>query len=415
MVGILLAPSVSALTAAHAAAAPVEPFVAKLGTPSFLGAPGLGAVLASPQGTAGAVEIEVLAFASNDAVDEAAALTDAFRHAVVAVDGIYDNGKSHALEAVALTAGCDDPMAQACGPKLANEIKHDKFVYGTVKKSPPGKLTATLAYYSGGQVKQVVKTYDGGPVAKDGASPELKKIALDALYQLTGKGPKAKVEITVTGPGSSESGDLYEGANKVGHVENGKAQLELGTGSHTLELRMSGFANTTGVVEVSPTGGTLTLAPVRMGDGKKFDFQLYGGIAALGVGVVFLGVGVATTARVLTIKNDDAFQAYSKRWTSSEKNICARAREGQEKGNSGDSSNFDSNRPKLTASVTSLCEEGESKQTTQFVWYGLGAALAVTGTVLLVTRKAPGDSKAAVQVTPIITPGYGGLSLTGAF
>jgi hypothetical protein len=382
--------------------------------------------VAAPAGTEGALEIEVLTLSSNDAVEEAAALTDAMKHAMIEAVGVTEHGsggKGHALEAILLTVGCDDATAPACSAKIAAEIKHDRFVFGTVKKSPPNKLTATLSYYGKGEVKTVAKTYDAGPVAKDGTSPELKAIALDALYTLIGGPPKGKVDVTVVGPAANESGDLYEGGNKVGHVEAGKATVELTAGSHTLELRVNGYASSTASVEVGATGSTMKFAPVRLTPSKPLDWQLYGGLGAIAVGAVFVGVGVATSLSIKDAQDDPTFTNYRKRFSSNVGDTCERARAGDEGKKQSPSD------PNLAPQIVDLCDKVKSKQTMQFVWYGLGAAFIAGGTVLILTDKpanngggAPDATKASskpplltLKVQPTVGPNYNALSLVGAF
>jgi hypothetical protein len=382
-------------------------------------------VAAAPTGTEGALEIEVLTLSSNDAVEEAAAFTDAMKHAMIEAVGVTEHGsggKGHALEAILLTVGCDDATTAACSAKIAAEIKHDRFVFGTVKKSPPNKLTATLSYYNKGEVKTVAKTYDAGPVAKDGTSPELKAIALDALYGLIGGPPKAQVEVVVVGPAANESGDLYEGENKVGHVEAGKATIELPAGSHTLELRMPGYASSTANVEVGATGSKMQFAPVRLAPSKPVDWQLYGGLGAIAVGAVFVGVGVATSLSIKDAQDDPTFTNYRKRFSTNVGDTCEKARAGDEGKKQSVSD------PNLAPQIVDLCDKVKSKQTMQFVWYGLGAAFIAGGTILILTDKT-GDSAPApegttakakpplltVKVQPTFGPNYNALSLVGAF
>lgn len=379
----------------------------------------LATTWAAAPGSAGATEVEVLSFSSNDAVDEAAALTDAFKHALISAPGVSDHGKSHSLETVALTAGCDDPMAQSCGPKIANEIKYDKFIYGTVKKSPPNKITATLNYYNGGTVKTVAKTYDGGPVAKDGASPELKKIALDALLALLGGAPKGKVEVTVAGPAANEDGELFEGGQLIGTVTAGKATLDLPSGTHTIELRVKGFASTSGEIEVTPAGSALQLAPVRLPPSKPLDWQLYGGIAAVAAGAIFIGLGVSNSLAVKNAQDDPAFDNYRRRWPSSTKDTCGEARAGREGPPGGTYSE------KLAGEVAGLCDDVANKQRSQFIWYGVGAAFVVGGIVLIATDKhgstpsdKPADKTAGIKslkLNPVFSPTFQAFSLTGTF
>jgi hypothetical protein len=372
---------------------------------------------AAEAGSPGVIEIEILAFSSNDAVDEAAALTDAFKHALIAAPGVADHGKGHALEAVALTAGCDDPMASNCAPKIEKEIKYDKFIYGTVKKSPPNKITATLSYYSGGQMKTVAKTYDAGPVAKDGMSPELKKIATDAMWSLLGGAPKGKVDVTVVGPAANEDGELFEDGKSIGTVTAGKGAVDLPSGTHKVELRVKGFAATTGDVEVTPAGAALQLSPVRMAPSKPIDWQLYGGIAAIAVGAVFVGFGVSNSIAISNSQDDADFTAYRRRFPSTEKDTCARAREGSE------GPNATADTPKLAPTVASLCDDVDSKQTGQYVFYGLGAAFIAGGAILIITDKhnggsadKPADTTAfSLKLKPVVTPQYQAFSLVGTF
>ena len=388
---------------------------------------------AAAPGTAGATEIEVLSFASNDAVEEALALTDAMKHALIEAQGVAEHtpgsGKGHALEAEALTVGCDDPMAAACAPKMAKDLKWDQFVYGTVKKTGSNKLTATLNYYNKGDIKTVAKTYDAGPVAKDGASPELKAIALDALYSLVGGPPKSKVEVTLVGPAANESGDLYEGAQKVGHVEGGHATVELVAGSHTLELKgVDGYGDTSGTVEVGGEGGSeLKLSPVKLEGGKGLDWKLYGGIGAIAVGAVFIGVGVATSLSVHDAQNDGTFHDYQlhfpdpNRFSNGTSDVCSEAQAGH--GGSGPSGPAPQSEIDY---VKDFCDSTHKKQVLQWVWYGLGVAFIAGGTVLILTddknkgssgeaAPEPKASKVNVKLMPSFGPHDGFLSLVGTF
>ena len=376
---------------------------------------------AAPSGTAGVVEIEVLTFASNDSVEEASALTDAMKHAMITAIGVTEHnagGKGHALEAIALTVGCDDMMAPTFAPKIATEIKHDRFIYGTVTKSPPNKLTATLSFYNKGEVKTVAKTYDAGPVSKDGASPELKGVALDALYGLVGGAPKGKVDVTLIGPAAGESGDLFEGETKVGRVSGGHATVELPMGRHTLQLHnVEGYAVTSGTVEVAQAGGSLRLAPMELAPSKPLDWQLYGGIAAIAAGAVLVGVGVSASLTAVSRSNDPAFVAYRGRFSPNVGDICVRAANkdpGTVKGSPAS--------PQEIAQANDVCNRSQTL-TRQYVAYILGGVLIVGGTTLILTDNrtstagspTPTPKAASVRIQPVFGPNYGSLSLVGSF
>ncbi len=375
---------------------------------------------AAKQGTPGALEIEVLSFSSNDAVEEAQAFTDAFKHALIEAPGMFEHvaaGKGHALEAVLLTVNCEDATTPACAAKVAAEIKHDRFLFGTIKRSPPNKLTATLSYYNKGEIKTVAKTYDAGPASKDGTAPELKVIALDALYAMTGGPPKSKVDVVVTGPGANEAGDIYEGANKVGHVEGGKTTLELAAGKHTLELRVSGYSTSTADVDLGADPTSVQFTPVKLAPTKPLDWQLYGGIGAIAVGAVFVGVGVATSLSIKDAQDDPTFNTYRHRFPASVGDTCAEAKAGHEGTTSGGD--------KLAPTVSDLCDSVSRKQKMQFVWYGLGAVFIGGGAVLIATDKKGGSegeapktasgSNFTLKVQPTVGPNFNALSIVGAF
>jgi hypothetical protein len=309
-------------------------------------------------------------------------------------------------------------------------LKWDQFVYGTVKKTGANKLTATLNYYNKGDIKTVAKTYDAGPVAKDGASPELKAIALDALYGLVGGPPKSKVAVTLVGPAANESGDLYEGGQKIGHVEGGHATVELVAGSHTIELKgVDGYGDSSGTIDVSGDGGELKLSPVKIAGGKGLDWKLYGGIGAIAVGAVFIGVGVATSLSVHDAQNDPNFHDYQlrfpdpNRFNNGTSDVCNEAKNG----NPG-SPPVNSSTGYKVSDIADFCDSTHKKQILQWVWYGLGVAFIAGGTVLILTddkNKASSDegtpepktskTKVNVKLMPSFGPHDGFLSLVGTF
>jgi uncharacterized membrane protein YebE (DUF533 family) len=136
------------------------------------------------------------------------------------------------------------------------------------------------------------------------------------------------------------------------------------------------------------------------------------------VGAIFVGVGIATSLSIRNQQNDDQFTNYRKRFPSTEKDVCAQAKAGKEQANS---TTVPTGGTALAPYVSDLCDSVSSKQTLQYVWYGLGVAAIGGGTYLILTdKKGDAEKKAAsspvkIQVAPSFGPGYGSVTLVGSF
>lgn len=379
---------------------------------------------AAKTGTAGTVEIEVLALSSNDAVEEAAAISDAFRHALLAAPAMSDSGKSRALEAVALAIGCDDPMVPACAPKLAATLKADRFVYGVVKKTPPNRITVTVAYYDASvsktaPVRTAVRTYEASPVSRDGASPELQRIAQGLLFELISGHSKATIDVVVSGAAAATTGELYEDGTLLAKVTGGRATIEAAAGKHHLELRTAGYSTSAADVDVGPDGAHAEFTPVSLSLTAPTDWKLYKGIGAAGVGAVFVALGAVESFGIRSLQNDPNLATYRRRWPTSTGDTCSQASNGVE--GPGVASSYTI---KLAPTVSSLCSSASTKEILQWVFYGLGAAGLGYGGYLIWTDlgasdasapHAPAPAAASIRIAPVVSTTFNGISLTGAF
>ena len=74
-----------------------------------------------------------------------------------------------------------------------------------------------------------------------------------------------------------------------------------------------------------------------------------------------------------------------------------------------------------SASLKSIKDSGDTKKTTGYVLYGVGAAAVVTGAVLWIINRPesyevrPEDLNSGVAFKPVVTPDFAGASLTGRF
>jgi hypothetical protein len=153
------------------------------------------------------------------------------------------------------------------------------------------------------------------------------------------------------------------------------------------------------------------------------DWLLWSGLGMVGVGGVFLSLGVYES---LTIKdaggdfvNDPTFVAYQKRIPSSVSDVCAGARGGATGSPPASASEL--------AAVVRLCDspttEANHKRNLGYAFYGVGVLSVAIGATLILMRppKSPSEGpnkeekSASVRFEPVVTPSGGGLLVIGRF
>src|SRR3954463_14496133 len=82
--------------------------------------------------------INVIAVQTDTADDQAEALTKALRTAVRAMPGWSLGEGDYSLEVLTLSLKCPEPPDASCQSRIADQIKSDRYVWGTLKK-PKGK------------------------------------------------------------------------------------------------------------------------------------------------------------------------------------------------------------------------------------------------------------------------------------
>ena len=96
--------------------------------------------------------IQVIAIRSDDAEDQADALTAALRNRVRALRGFSLGDGDYALEVLTLGLKCGEVPDEACQIKIGNQIRADRFVWGSVKRSKSAKqVVAELHLWTRGR------------------------------------------------------------------------------------------------------------------------------------------------------------------------------------------------------------------------------------------------------------------------
>jgi len=172
------------------------------------------------------------------------------------------------------------------------------------------------------------------------------------------------------------------------------------------------------LVTASSTALTETTKKVRTKD-RGTDWLLVGGVSALAVGGVFIGLGIYES---VTIKDtgtdfvdDPTFKRYQNRFPPTVSDVCSSAKSG--KAGSPPAS------PDEMNEVIRLCDspnEASKKRTLGYMFYGVGILSLAIGTTMILMRPSKSDEEketksASIRIEPVVTPTGGALFVLGRF
>jgi hypothetical protein len=261
--------------------------------------------------TAHSVAVAVLAFDSDDAEEQADALTGALRSRVRASQGWSLIETTQSLGMLTAALRCPGkPIPADCEQRIADQIKTERFIFGYVTRGPqPNTVTAEVHLYQRSRPDTVMKESYADNL-RDQNDDSLRKIAQKLLDRL---GSNAVGIVVVKGSG----GEVVIDGDKRVPLSNGTARIELAPGSHSVELALSDKSSqkrnvlvTAGketLVDLSLSGTAPAEAP--RGPSTFPTRKVVGGaLAVLGV-----GAAVFSVVNVLAYQDDqdhgDALQA----------------------------------------------------------------------------------------------------------
>lgn len=206
---------------------------------------------AADQGGGHTVSVAVLAFDSEDAEDQADALTGALRSRVRASDAWSLSETTQSLGMLTAALKCPPRPTLDCQQRISDQIKAERYVWGFVSKGPQaGQVTAEVHLYQKGKPDTMIReTYADN--LKDQNDDTLRKIAGRVLDRLGGNA----VGVIIVSAPADWNGDVVVDGDKRVPLTGGNARLELGPGSHS--------------VEVVPTTGEPTKRNVLVTAGKE--------------------------------------------------------------------------------------------------------------------------------------------------
>jgi hypothetical protein len=355
---------------------------------------------------------QVINVDSDDAEDQADAFTGALKSRARAAGwGMLDT--PNALGPLLTALKCPSKPDAACLGRVGEQLKVERFFWGTMSKSSGKSVTVELHLWSKGKPDQTAKeTFSEN--LKDQNDEALRKIAQRMFDKLAGSAtppppppPIAGPKVVVTIKANVEDGAVFVDGQEVGKLEKGQATIEVGAGgAHDIEVRAPGYAPAKQSVNATAaTSVTLELVsstpPPPTGPSKPFPVWTVVGVSTMGLGVVAGVIGLVEGLQFIDLQGQNA-KDHTNTSYQGVKDFCKDPPAGP---------NSDPCR---------RIQSANTAQTMEFLFFGIGGALVVTGAVMVLvaprgskTEEAPAVSK--VRVVPSFGPNGGGLTVGGAF
>jgi hypothetical protein len=377
------------------------------------------AVVASPShawADDDALPITVVAVKSDDALDQAEALTQALRKAVRDAKGWSLGEGNQSLEFLALQMKCEEPIDAACEARIADVIKADRFIWCVVNLSSDGSsVEGELNLFVRGKGTSKAPISYSANLA-DANDDALVDVANTAIAEVTGGPPKGGLKVTTGGI----AGQLYVDGKPIGALPEDGATFQLPAGSHRVVVKSPGHADAEGTTTVKPaTTVELSLTLVEQEDEEPIDGRMIGGFVGIGVGLAGGAIGLWQALSVQSIKSDDGFLQYAQRFTDKD-DVCEQAKAG----NPGAVNIAATPGAASAPSVADMCSEANTGELIQAIAFPTAAVAAGVGFYLLGTSSLFGgdeaddgddddddDDATALTITPIISPQMQAVSI----
>jgi hypothetical protein len=379
--------------------------------------------LAAPPGP-DALPVAVVAVKSDEALDQAEALTQALRKAIRDSDGWSLGEATQALEFLVVKMKCDEPIDAACEARIAEVIKADRYIWCVINFEEGDETTVTgeLNFFVRGKgTNKVPIRYSAN--LTDPNDDSLMELANKWIDEATGGAPKGSLKITTGGV----AGQLFMDDAPVGALSAEGGTFKLPAGRHRIVVKAPGYADAETTVVVRPATtveANLTLVETEEGEGA--DVRMIGGFAAVAVGAGLGGVGLWQSLEVNEVRGDPRMANYRSRLTQSI-NACEHAETATTPpilpGNVAPQDapdGYDSTSDPDPGEVRDLCKRAKKGEIIQAVVFPLAAVSAGVGLYLLGTSSlfgsdSEGDELEALTVEPLVGPEGGAITVTYRF
>ncbi len=357
-------------------------------------------VFADPPGP-GALPVHVVAVKSDDALDQAEALTVVLKKAIRDAKGWSLGDSEQSLEFLALKMNCTEPIDAACEARIAEVLKADRYLWAVIAFDPADKarVTGTLNFYVRGKgTSRHTVAYSAN--LTDSNADALIEVAREAVDAVTGGPPKGTLKVGTGGV----AGQIFIDEQPMGAIPAAGASYPLVTGDHRVVVKAQGYEDAEGSVTVQPATSVelnLTLLPVAADE--PVDGRFFGGLAALAVGVAAGAVGLWASLEVNSINSDSSWDAFlASVPDDGQANACERAQNGVAGVDYGAQFAAD------IGSFQSKCDNAGTFEVLQAVMYPVAGVAAGVGLYLIMTSDlvsgdGGADAVSRLRVVPIIT------------
>jgi hypothetical protein len=347
--------------------------------------------------------VAVLGIESDDAEEQAEALTTTLRTKVRASAGWSLGEASQSLGILTAALKCPQRPDAPCEGRIAEQIKSDRFVWGSMRKGGNGKVNVELHFYEKGK-PDISASASYSENLKDQNDDSLRREAqaMLAKLQTTSVG-------TVTVRSSQPDGDVTIDGTRKEALKGGMLKVELASGAHTFDTNSGGSTEhkTVEVVGGKNVEVGAGPAPVTDGDGPTFFTTRH--VVGIGAGVV--GVGAAVTSIVMALNYQDLVSKMNDKLTFVKpgvdaKNTC------NDKGQAANACEFYNS------------NNGTAQTYSGLAWAFGGLAVAGIGASVYLLVVSPGNAESApapktglgsVQFVPQMGKTGGSMSVTGSF
>jgi PEGA domain len=238
--------------------------------------------------------ISVIAIQTDVADDQAEALTKALRNAVRAMPGWSLGEGDFSLEVLTLSLKCSEPPDASCQSRIADQIKSDRYVWGTIQKKN-ANVRGTLNFWVRGKGTSKVPV-DYTANLTESTDDTLKRIAAQAIGELTGGPPKGSIHVKA----GELQGQVFLDGAPLGALKSGDGTFTIPSGPHKITVKAPGYADAESQVVVKPSGAAteVTLVPIQNEAKTPVNWRKVGGFASIGVGVGLGVVGLVSSLKV---------------------------------------------------------------------------------------------------------------------
>lgn len=355
--------------------------------------------------------LEILGIVSDDAEEQADALTEALRAEARQLPGVKVGKATQTLDVMTTANKCPQSPDPTCQQDIAKQLKTSQYIWGVLSKAPDQKVTIDLHHYVKDKADHLVRrTYPAN--LRDQNDQALREKARHFLVDLL----ELKIGfVRVAGQGKMASCSVQLDGESAGTLRDGSLVVQATPGQHTLSTQgcptfsqqITVSASDEQVITLSEPGSG-AVAPPR--EEKKPFFTgrkvVAASMAGVGLAAGVVGVIFATKYASAVSSGNDELQGFTNPLNASSPDAYCTGNARLADGSRG-------------GRICDADKDARTFSTVSWIAGGAGAALLIGGVVLWVTDPKPQESGKQAQAPKLrLNPSVGatnGLWLSGTF